>query len=114
MRMFPIQRQRGAKPHPLSIPWSLAELAYSVYSSRYGSSQSLERLAERGGFGPGEMDEFVPDWRERCSEVSRLRSALERAESFIIIMHGDPNGVVPETVRSILADIQAALEGNCP
>lgn len=49
---------------PTSIPWSLAEKAYEVYSSKYGTSQSLERLAERGGFGLGELDEFVPGWRE--------------------------------------------------
>jgi hypothetical protein len=42
----------------------LAEKAYEVYSSKYGTSQSLERLAERGGFGLGELDEFVPGWRE--------------------------------------------------
>lgn len=82
-KTFPIQSHRGAKPHPLKIPWDLAELAYSVYSAQYGRGQSLERLAERGGFGPGEMDEFVPDWRERCSEremlVARVRD-LEAAQ----------------------------------
>lgn len=80
-KTFPIQSERGAKPHPLRIPWSVAELAYSVYASRYGRGQSLERLAERGGFGPGEMDEFVPDWRERCDENARLRAEVERMEA---------------------------------
>lgn len=73
-KLFPIQSQRGAKPHPLQIPWSIAELAYSVYSGEYGRSQTLERLAERGGFGPGEMDVFLPDWREMCSEITRLKT----------------------------------------
>lgn len=80
-RVFPIQSERGAKPHPLKIPWSIAELAYSVYSGRYGRGQSLEELAERGGFGPGEMDMFVPDWREQCSYIATLlsdRAALQR------------------------------------
>ena len=75
-RMFPIQlgwSRHPVKPHPTRIPWSIAELAYSVYANRYGTSQSLERLAERGGFGPGEMDMFLPDWRERCSEVESLK-----------------------------------------
>lgn len=76
-RMFPIQAQRGAAPHPTKIPWSVAELAYSVYSAEYGREQSLERLAERGGFGPGEMDMFLPDWRDRCSEVAALRKRVE-------------------------------------
>jgi len=37
------------------IPWWLAEEAYERYSELYGSSQSLERLAERGGFGREEL-----------------------------------------------------------
>jgi len=47
---------------PLWIPWPMAELAYDVYSSRFGTSQTLERLAERGGFGAGEMDALLPGW----------------------------------------------------
>lgn len=71
--LFPIQAQRGARPHPLEIPWSIAELAYSVYAARYGRGQSLERLAERAGFCPDEMDMFLPDWRERCAEIATLQ-----------------------------------------
>ncbi|RKG97833.1 hypothetical protein D7V97_33845 [Corallococcus sp. CA053C] len=49
---------------PRSIPWSLAERAYIDYSRRYGTDQTLERLAERGGFGPTELDVHVPGWRK--------------------------------------------------
>lgn len=87
--MFPIKRQRGAKPHPTKIPWEIADLAYSVYSAWCGDGQSLERLAELGGFGPAEMDEYLPDWRERCSSVQlwknrclRLREALEEIKCY--------------------------------
>lgn len=66
-RLFPIQSSRFSRPHPLQIPWVIAELAYSVYAGKHGRSQSLEDLAERGGFGPEEMDRFLPDWRERCA-----------------------------------------------
>lgn len=77
-RMFPISCERGAAPHPTQIPWSVADLAYSVYSARYGKGQSLERLAERGGFGPGEMDTYLPGWREQVSEIASLRAEVER------------------------------------
>jgi hypothetical protein len=40
---------------PCTIPWWLAEEAYKVYSAKYGTYQSLERLAERGGFGRKEL-----------------------------------------------------------
>ncbi len=48
MRMFPIQNADN-------IPWKHAEVAYKTYSSLFGNGQTLERLAERGGFG---IDEF--------------------------------------------------------
>lgn len=58
-RPFPIQggefvRGKG-QTEPSEIPWWLAEIAYEYYSSQYGKSQSLERLAERGGFGRAEL-----------------------------------------------------------
>ena len=46
--MFPLQ---GAQ----SVPWIFAERAYRYYAQRYGRDQSLERLAERGGFGASEF-----------------------------------------------------------
>ena len=65
-RPFPIQGGTYRKPDgtlrrpveqylPSTIPWWLAEEAYAYYASRYGTSQSLERLAERGGFGREEL-----------------------------------------------------------
>lgn len=64
-RPFPIQggnnweRIRSERPiihyPPSTIPWWLAEEAYKVYSDKFGSSQSLERLAERGGFSREEL-----------------------------------------------------------
>jgi hypothetical protein len=55
-RPFPIQggvkgRQRFA---PSTIPWWLAEIAYKHYKSRW-PGQTLERIAERGGFGRAEL-----------------------------------------------------------
>jgi hypothetical protein len=66
-RPFPIQggtyRDKETKDYlrPIKhyqlciIPWWLAEEAYEHYSKLYGSSQSLERLAERGGFDREEL-----------------------------------------------------------
>lgn len=66
-----------------SVPWWVAEQAYMGYASKYGDSQSLERLAERGGFGIEEMDEFFPEWREKASLISRLQADNERLEGEI-------------------------------
>ncbi|NNC17653.1 hypothetical protein HJC22_18200 [Corallococcus exiguus] len=65
-RPFPLQLSRSERKAglPSTIQWALAERAYADYSRRFGTSQSLELLAERGGFGVYEMDLFVPGWRK--------------------------------------------------
>lgn len=78
-RWFPIQVERGAAAHPLRIPWSVAEKAYSVYAARF-PGQTAERLAERGGLTPSEMDILLPGWREECSELAALRLSVARLE----------------------------------
>jgi hypothetical protein len=71
--LFPLQRQRDCEPGPLQIPWSVAEKAYSAYVAQYGRGQSLMRLAERGGFGWGEMDTLYPNWRKETDSVLLLQ-----------------------------------------
>ena len=41
--------------HRSFIPWWLAEEAYKKYVALFGKIQSLERIAERGGFGNYEL-----------------------------------------------------------
>ena len=48
-RLFPMQNGP-------SIPWWLAEVIYAGYSAWYGTNQSLERMAERHGFGWAEVE----------------------------------------------------------
>lgn len=63
IKPFPIQAgssyrdSKGRKVYPVvsHVPWWLAEEAYRYYSACYGTQQSLERLAERGGFGRKEL-----------------------------------------------------------
>ncbi|MHA2279831.1 MAG: hypothetical protein ACXAC5_03010 [Promethearchaeota archaeon] len=59
-RPFPIQADTPSyhpyAPHPKStIPWWLAEVAYVEYVKQFDDRQSLERLADRGGFGRKEL-----------------------------------------------------------
>lgn len=55
------------------IPWSLAEEIYEVYSDLYGSSQSLERLAERGGFGWSEISYMTKVYKRKRAKGSPWR-----------------------------------------
>ena len=79
LRPFPLLSEKGICG---SIPWWVAEQAYITYAGRYGNEQSLERLAERGGFGISEMDEYFPEWRDECSLIAQLQAELatEKAE----------------------------------
>jgi hypothetical protein len=59
IRPFPIMMDMvcyGEPPkHRCTIPWWLAEEAYKYYVEKFGSSQSLQQLADRGGFGRNEL-----------------------------------------------------------
>jgi hypothetical protein len=91
-RVFPIQPAVRGYPRaaaPLSVPWSVAERAYGVYASRYGTSQSLERLAERSGFAVEEMDDFYPPWREEVSEIAALRAERDRLREALGVAIGE-------------------------
>lgn len=67
-RRFPIQAEWNHKDHlrypALSIPWSVAEMAYRNYAARYGNGQSLETIAQRGGFGREELLRLLDGRRE--------------------------------------------------
>lgn len=73
---FPLQVTRDVKvkPGPLSAPWPVAEKAWAAYAQQYGTGQSVERLAERGGFDWCEMDMFHPGWREEVDPFRRLEA----------------------------------------
>jgi hypothetical protein len=62
------------------IPWSLHLEAYSAYENRWSSQAALidlEKRGCRGGFGTKELDEFIPGWRERASEIATLNTRIE-------------------------------------
>ena len=77
LRPFPLLSEKGICG---SVFWWVAEQAYITYASKYGNEQSLERLAERGGFGISEMDEYFPEWRDKCSLITQLKAELDEAK----------------------------------
>ncbi len=86
-KRFPLQVERRYEKDPRgSIPWEIAEQAYLVYASRYGKSQTLERLAERAGFSNGEMDMFLPNWRELSDEKDKEQSQLTKLKEALGIV----------------------------
>lgn len=67
-RPCPIQDHAG---QTRAIPWGLAEILYPAY----GHAQTLERMAERGGFGRQELGMLAAD----CySSTQKTRPRLAR------------------------------------
>lgn len=63
------------------IPWSLHLEAYSAYAAKWSGQAALidlEKRGCRGGFGVEELDDFIPGWRERASEITALRALIEQ------------------------------------
>ena len=78
------QKTAPVQGWPAGIPWSLHLEAYAVYSKKYGPQPALidlEGRGCRGGFGTRELDDFIPGWRERASEIAMLRREVERLEA---------------------------------
>jgi hypothetical protein len=73
-RRFPIQ---GG----LTVSWAAAERAYKHYSKHFGTDQSLERLAERGGFGVIEFVHLYYDIMSGRGKPSDLGVAQALAEA---------------------------------
>lgn len=70
-RRFPIQAtdSRGS----VTIPWPHAEEAYKEYVAQFGMCQTLERIAERQGFGASEIVLFL------VGRIKRLEGEMSKA-----------------------------------
>lgn len=67
---FPVlQQPYGQKHTHQSIPWEIAAIAYQEYARQFGTRQSIERIAERGGFATSELDMLYPGWREHLARL---------------------------------------------
>ena len=111
-RQFPIM-----KSDVKSVPWSVAAKAYKVYAAEYGYAQTLERLAERGGFYDSEMNKLYPQWRDEVCELEMLRKQLKALNTKSDIDHYKtgvlkiknefdlPSGKMPARPRKVKPDI---------
>lgn len=93
MKRFPVLGTGG------SIPWAIAEEAYLDYSKRYGTDQSLERLAQRGGFAPDELDQHRPGWRPTTLLIDTLTAERDHARARV----AELEAVIVHKVRPVLA-----------
>lgn len=131
------ERERFYKRFPLqgglTISWEAAERAYAAYVKLYGSSQSLERLAERGGFGViefavlysyprlppphGDLTKAMKDGAleraiQQALRESDIRLAPDQWKEWLenAIATKMAAEIATEVDQMILADMQAALD----
>ena len=112
------ERLQGNRPFPIcgspgmTIPWSVAQQAYLGYAKDGGSGQSLERVAERGGFYVEELDKYHPGWQEH----TRIKAENERLMVLLGAIHDrlvvDDKMTVRETIiyREILLEFELREE----
>ena len=106
-RMFPLLDRNAP------IPWRVAEIAYVGYVRRYGTAQSLETLARRGGFDQDEMDTFYPGWQFIGRESGgHYMKETERAISGPIVRNcGEAMSTQYEPGRELLRRVHDRLGG---
>lgn len=73
----PKQKMAPVQGYVQGIPWDMHLEAYNAYCKRYGAQQALIEGDCRGGFGVGELDMFIPGWREKLSLVGKLNAEIE-------------------------------------
>lgn len=65
--------------YPGGIPWPIHLEAYEAYCRKWSAQPALINLPDRGcrgGFSVGELDDLVPGWRDRVTELGQLRSQV--------------------------------------
>lgn len=100
----PVQKMAPVQGWPQGIPWSLHLEAYAAYSKKWAPQPALIDLEGRncrGGFGTEELDEFIPGWRERASEITALREEVAK-------LRADISGMVQADADAALAHMQQA------
>lgn len=109
---------------PGGIPWEMHMRAYEAYAKRCSPQVALINLYGRGcrgGFGIGELDGFIPGWRDELSERTRLLAriaALEDAlrvvtEHYVSLANsGDAGFWNPEEEPEIIAARKALGKGS--
>lgn len=73
------EKRAPVQGYPGGIPWAIHLEAYEVYCKRWGAQPALVDLEGRncrGGFGTGELDDFIPGWRDRVSEFGKLKAEV--------------------------------------
>lgn len=93
------------------IPWSLHLEAYDAYCKRWSPQPALIDLEGRhcrGGFHTQELDDFIPGWRDRVSELGRLKARVAELEA-----KASPPVAMRELVVHVAGEAKQVFAGTC-
>jgi hypothetical protein len=80
---LPVEKIAPVQGYAPGIPWSMHLEAYDSYCKQYGEQKALVDLEGcncRGGFATEELDHFIPGWRDRVSEIGKLKARIVELE----------------------------------
>jgi hypothetical protein len=101
----PVEKRAPVQGYRARIPWAMHLRAYDAYCKRYGRQDALIDLEGRncrGGFSVGELDVFIPGWRDELSEIAKLKG--ERDDAFNAGLEA----------AAVCADNEEELDGDPP
>ncbi len=91
------------------IPWDMHLRAYDAYCKQYsGGQQALIEGGCRGGFGVGELDRYIPGWRDELSALAAKDAEIERLMGIInrtgaLVSQNAPQSMLLDTLSAALA-----------
>ena len=74
-RAQPTDKKAPVQGFKDGIPWDMHLRAYDAYCKEWGKQPALIDLEGRncrGGFGVGELDKFIPKWREELASRKKV------------------------------------------
>ncbi|HEY0955826.1 MAG TPA: hypothetical protein VGE36_13760 [Roseateles sp.] len=93
------EKRAPVQGYPGGIPWAIHLEAYAVYCQRWGAQPAmidLEGRNCRGGFSTGELDDFIPGWRDRVSEFGLLKAEVLALRAELSALKSAPIRVLTE------------------
>lgn len=94
------------------IPWAMHLRAYDAYCKKWGKQEALIDLEGRncrGGFSVGELDDFIPGWRDELSELTAARATIVRLSAELEAARADNERLIVDIEKN--SDPAAHCEG---
>ena len=75
-----LRRTAPVQGYAAGIPWDMHLEAYAAYCKKWSPQPALITGWCRGGFHTGELDGFIPGWRERLGTIAKLQAEIAAAK----------------------------------